>query len=384
MGAAHLCTLAPLKEANEELPVADLPPKGVSMLLSEDRRSVYLLVGSFAGPQEQVLITGRLTGREAIEEGDRSVRHSDPTKPRLQEIPQATIQVLMKNGKLGRFSNRAVGDVLSAVKDGGAGGMSLTGRSSQEMSVGLSNQDCLNVLAFRLVDLAVFRSLPQGTDVFQANRHATTLTEAQRKLLTVGEVGTMITNAKVVFNRMFGLTEEMQAAWAALFPQMQEEMVNCERYMPLLQFAWVQLILLNKLCNRFFPMATHPDVTEDIIRREFPYFRIRATDVWFVEEYNVIERTVTSDMFKAIGAQQQQGRGLPAVLPGIIPAPPAAPGAGHKRSKGVCFSFFSTTGCTRPKCKFSHKSVSTYSSAMKDKLKADITAKGMVPDATKM
>jgi hypothetical protein len=157
-------------------------------------------------------------------------------------------------------------------------------------------------------------------------------------------------------------------------------MVNCERYLPLLKYAWVQVILFNKLFNRFFPMVTHQEVTEETIRREFPFFRIDSTDRWFIEEYNVIERTVTTDMFRAIGAQQQYGAGLPAVLPGIIPE---APGAGRKRAKGSCFSFYSTTGCNRPKCKFSHKSLTSFSPAMKDKLKADIVAKGLVPDPAK-
>jgi hypothetical protein len=255
MAAAHRCTLGPLKESNAELPVAELPPKGVSMALSEDGKSAFLMVGAFTGPQEQVLITSRLVGKDAGEEAERTTRHSDPTKPKVNEVPQAAVNTLMKQGKLGRFSNRVVGDVLSTIRDGGSGGMSLTGRSSQEMAVGLSNQDCLNVLAFRLVDVTVFRSLPPGTDVFQANRHPNTLIEAQRKRLTVSEVGTMLTNAKIIFHRMFNMTDEMLNAWTALFPQiMQEEMVNCEKYLPLLKYAWVQVILFNKLFNRFFPI----------------------------------------------------------------------------------------------------------------------------------
>jgi hypothetical protein len=167
---------------------------------------------------------------------------------------------------------------------------------------------------------------------------------------------------------------------------MQEEMNRCERSMPLLKHAWVQLILFNKLFNRFYAVVTHPDITEDLILRELHYFRILSTDAWMVEEYDYIEKTVTQNVMAALQRQQngrQQGAaGGVKALPGA----PAVHGAGPRgrKKKLYCFSFFATVGCTRgAKCRFEHKWAPGATPAQKDEVKADIVAKGLVPDAAK-
>jgi hypothetical protein len=201
-GAAHTCTLAPLKDVNEELPVSDLPPKGVSLVLSEDGKAVSLNVGSFLGPQEQVPVTSRLKGSEKAEDNDHGARRMDPTKPRIPELPGPTVKLLFKSrsssNSSGSINNRTVAEVIATIKDGGLEEMSLSGgKLGQELLIGLSKQQCLHVLAFRIMELEHFRTLPQGTDVFQAHHDAIPLSGTQRKALSVSEVGAMITNAKV-------------------------------------------------------------------------------------------------------------------------------------------------------------------------------------------
>jgi hypothetical protein len=389
-GATHTCTLAPLKDVNEELPVSDLPPKGVSLVLTEDGKTALLNVGTFSGPQEQVLITSRLKGTERAEDHDHGVRHSDPTKPHINELPGPTVKTLFKQGTYSNssisLSNRTVSDVLATIKDGGLQEMSLSGgKLGQELLIGLSKQQCLHALGFRIMDLAHFRSLPQGTDVFQAHHDAKPLSETERKLLSVTEVGAMITNAKVLFNRLFGLSDLLFIPWSQLFTQMQEEMSGSERSMPLLKQAWVQLILFNKLFNRFFAVVTHPDITEELILRELHYFRIVSTDAWMIEEYDYIERIVTQELMASL---QHQHNGRRQGAPGGVNALPGAPAGrvagprGHNK-EAYCFSFFATIGCSRAKCHFKHKWAAGATPAIKDQFKAEIVARGLVPDATK-
>jgi hypothetical protein len=317
----------------------------------------------------------------------------DPTKPAIRELPGPTGKVLFESKSTSSssssssvsLSNRTVAEVITTIKDGGLKEMSLSGgKLGQELLIGLSKQQCLHALAFRIVDLEHFRNLPHGTDVFQAHHDAKPLSETERKLLSVNEVGAMIHNAKVLFHRLYGLKDVLLVPWSGLFSQMQDAMTSSERSMPLLKYGWVQLALFNKLFNRFFAVVTHPDVTEELIWRELEFFRINTTDPWLIEEYDYIERIVTQELMATLQRQQNGRQRGAAGVPNVPAGKPGVPGAAPKRNKQYCFGFFATVGCPRPNCKFLHKLAAGATPAVKDQLKADIVARGLVPDAAKI
>lgn len=258
---------------------------------------------------------------------------------------------------------------------------------SAAVMIGLSKDTCLHFLSLRIPELLCFRTLPAGSDVYDAKHNTIVITEAMKRLVTVSEVEGCWNNLMRAIQRVFSMSKEWENAWRLVWTQLQEWKIKAERSYPLLKRGPVQLALLNMLVGRFIPGVTHAEVTEEDVRNQLKLFRINFNDGWLKDEYAALERIDTRDTV----ARMVRPRDLPADG-GVDHDNKRARGqdAGEAAGKvaagkGWCFNFLTVGGCDRgpSRCRFKHRSASALPQAEKEKMKADLVAKGKVPDAAK-
>jgi hypothetical protein len=388
MGAVQICMTTGFEDDADAWPIPGVSPKGVSMRMSVDGDVMIFTVGSSGGDLVQVPIPVSVSRVAAQEERMvPAVHHGDPMKQRIRDIPDAAVKLLLGNKfDSGKFNSRGFMDVYSAFAGGGLEAHSLSDVADcPELLVGLSRENCLHLLCFRVIDLWYFRLLPIGSNIYDSKHHTAVCTEEEKRGMTVDEVGECFENVRRAFHCVFFVGPAWNGKFIRVWPDMQRVKIKCKRSRPLLGLGWVQLELLNRLLSRFLAAVTYVEVTEEMVQQELELFRIDEDDKWFRDLYAAIDREHTQELLTGVVHQRDRGGddhlNKKICLNVDNNKPVIAPK--DKRKKMYCFAFLSAAGCDRQGCRFSHKSVSGLPQAEKEKLKASLQEKGLVPNPSK-
>jgi uncharacterized membrane protein YgcG len=327
-------------------------------------------------------------------------------KLRVRALSEPTVEVLLN----GKYENdvgctRNYMDVYTALAGGGVEEVTADGdmTCSPELLIGLSRENALHLLSFRVIDLWFFKSLPLGSDVFDSKHHAAVCTDAMKRGITLGEVEGCWTNCRRAFMRVFGISGQWEHQFKQAWTDMQDYRIKAERTRPWLLEGWFQLALFNILLIRFLAAVAHWAMTAEGVRQLLVMFRINFKDAWLRDEYEALSRmAIEEKLLKLARPREQPGGGLGdgpnpkkirglgngggnGVGNGVGNGGGNGGGVGGGGKKNVCFEFLSTAGCPRlaASCRFLHQAVSALPQVQKDKIKALVVAKGLVPEPTK-